>query len=667
MKRIICLVIVLLMIMPALISCDDVDDNLVTVPAKTTKTSISTPDGPSVLDPKSDVYDEGLINEYNSKYTEKQKVFLTMLNYYMVNAQRLTTQKNNRLFLESLYSELYNQINPDKVDNRTKSKILSMLDNLEKLRMITVKRDRIQFLYEKAQAQAIRDAIPDPSQMLNVVLSGNWVKMAASVALMAVDSVSKYQSSSDEADLQLIKDGWELDDAQSEAIHKSVTDVVDYRISQVNSYGLVGEDTITIENIEKLAKNLNDSNVNRRIDFLEKNKNTYKYYGGYWLALSDCYYEKGDYRRCLDAVLMFEQICPKILRKDHDYAAALVKVLDILSEKDNDLYLSYAPGFCQKILDNITEDDWAMRYFVAITYIDLYNQKGDSSYLKKAFNELQTNVRVLSKEQQTLNSEYLSDFVEKTIPMDATKDEQTKIKNYNKAKKEERKTELPSVNEPFYTNLAMIDAVADTLGMGSSERKREILNLIVDNDGIIFLNAILDSYYQEQFGGESPYDVYLENPVAIDSSVSDKKLSEYCSSLGMDELAGYESNIEYYALYLGEPLPLIILSDGTILFRSYMVTNECEIGVYLPNNQRVDTLKIESVDRKTNGDFVSFVAKFSSSKIKNALNSYGTATVLTIKVTPYTKDNISRSYKYQYTLKDSLSWFSTAYVFAPVE
>ena len=100
--------------------------------------------------------------------------------------------------------------------------ILSMLDNLEDLRLVSIKRDRLKFLFEREQAQAVRKAIPDASQMLNVVMSGDYVRMIAAATLMVANSASAYMSAVDAAELNYITSGWDLDDEESGIIHENV-------------------------------------------------------------------------------------------------------------------------------------------------------------------------------------------------------------------------------------------------------------------------------------------------------------------------------------------------------------------------------------------------------------------------------------------------------------
>ena len=68
------------------------------------------------------------------------------------------------------------------------------------------------------------------------------------------------------------------------------------------------------------------------------------------------------------------------------------------------------------MLENTYSDDWAMRYFVAQVYVDLYSKEPNSTYLEKAYEIAIANVNTLKDEQQNLNTQYLDD--DPTITLD---------------------------------------------------------------------------------------------------------------------------------------------------------------------------------------------------------------------------------------------------------
>ena len=127
----------------------------------------TTEEGP--LDNIVDNYEEEDINGLSST----QRNSINLLNYMTVLTQEINESKGNQLFLESAYSSLVNDIYPNSVDTKTQAQITSLMDTVDEYRMIAVKRDRILYIYEQNQAQALRQAIPNPVGLLSAVQSGS--------------------------------------------------------------------------------------------------------------------------------------------------------------------------------------------------------------------------------------------------------------------------------------------------------------------------------------------------------------------------------------------------------------------------------------------------------------------------------------------------------------
>jgi len=134
--------------------------------------------------------------------TDVQRNAIAMLNYMTVLTQETNAAKNSRIFMEQAYSSLVNNTYPNAVDSRTLSQITGLLDTMEKYRMVNVKRDRLQYIYEQNQAQAIRAAVPNPMGLLSSSHSLTPARLVASIVYMAVDSYTSYIAYTAEADMQ---------------------------------------------------------------------------------------------------------------------------------------------------------------------------------------------------------------------------------------------------------------------------------------------------------------------------------------------------------------------------------------------------------------------------------------------------------------------------------
>ena len=437
------------------------------------------------------------------KLTTEQKNSLAMLNHLVVLSDEINGAQNNRLYLEEVYSSIISNTYPNAIDSDTLSFLDALRNTIEKYRMIDEKRERLELINEKKQAQAIRNAVPNPVGLLSAVASGDPIKALASVVYMTVDAKTGYTSAKEEADLEYLQAGWELDDAAKEALHRNRSNSFDYMVSIVNRYGIPGEYALSEDAIEKFAEKYNDTNTASKIQYFEDNEKTYKGYAGYWKALAECYYElakenddKDFYQKCFNSIKKYEDVQAKIFRKDHDLAHMLpMGIVAAEHLYSGDQYCSIAEGYIEKIKNNIEDEDWTLRYFVAQTEMDLYRRNNKQEYIDDAYKLIRTSINILAKEQQKMNDVYLADI--QLMNIDKKKDKaqvQNDKKEYNKLIKEERKTELAPIYEPLQVNCELLYALAERASISSGERTW--INQVLHPDGKeLFLIAPLDNKY----------------------------------------------------------------------------------------------------------------------------------------------------------------------------
>lgn len=426
---------------------------------------------------------------------EAQKNSIAMLNYLAVLSQEINDSKNSRMFLEEAYASLINNTNPEKVNELTESHLSSMLDIIEKYRMISVKRDRLQYIYDQNKAKALKEAVPNPIGLLSAVNSFDLKRLAASAIYMAVDSYSSYQAYNTEIAQEFLQDGWALDDEEAENLHDSRKRAFMFMIEIVREDDLPGELALSESAVEKFVDWKNNTNNFQKIQFFESEEATYQAFGNYWLTLADCYYESGDYEKCLAAMDKYEELQADIFRKDYYFAQALPKAIVAASEVyGSDEYVPVAERYLNLLLENTESNEWSLRYFAAEIYLDLYAKTGDKAYIEKAYDIALNNVNNLVAEQLAMNEVYLADVQEVAIPEDATKGEKNQIKDYNKSLKEQRKVELAPVYEPLVLNCDLLFALADELGIGLTEKNR-IEGILRGNGDALFLTEPLENRY----------------------------------------------------------------------------------------------------------------------------------------------------------------------------
>ena len=431
--------------------------------------------------------------------TEEQMVALAMLNHLTVLTQETNDSKNSRLFMEQAYSELINNTYPNSVDSRTLSRLNRLLETMERYRMINVKRERLQFIYEQNQAEAIRSAIPNPLGMLSAVQSASPARLIGAVVYMAVDSATSYASAKSQAELQYLKDGWALDDEEAAELDESRRDMFTYMINMVNDYKITGDLSLTEEAVKEFSLWKNDDNLAGRIRFLESNQKTYQAYGGYWLTLAESYYNNGEFRKCLEAIETYEGMNVRIFRRDFEYARVLPLVIAAAEQTEDVIkYEPKATIWAQAIVDNTKNTDWALRYFAAQTYVNLYDKTQNEDYLRKAFEIALDNATNLLPEQKSLNATYLEKVQEISAPDGSTNEKKEEIKKLNNMLKETRKTELTPVSDALLLNCDLLFAIADQITI--DEQKKANVDRILHPEGTrLFLNEVLDNKSEEMF------------------------------------------------------------------------------------------------------------------------------------------------------------------------
>lgn len=158
--------------------------------------------------------------------------------------------------------------------------------------------------------------------------------------------------------------------------------------------------------------------------------------------------------------------------------------------------------------------------------MDLYSRTNNREYLEDAYQIAYDNVTILLKEQRAINNAYLSDVKELTVEepdyrylteqekkekKEWYKEEQRRVKAYNKELRETRKTELPALYEPLVLNCELLFALADKLSISDTEKAEIEAILRTGSNGTFIVKPINDAYsfrnrknqYSVEFDGDS--------------------------------------------------------------------------------------------------------------------------------------------------------------------
>lgn len=461
--------------------------------------------------------------------TQKQANSIAMLNYLAMISQEIESAKdthNSRLILEDVYSSLLNNTNPDKLDEKSQFHLTNLLDIIEDYRVIAIKRERLQLLYDQEKASIMKTTIHSALEGLFIPDTAKLSELAANVTFSAIDSFNRYKSASAELDKLFMLSGWELDDKETESIHNNRKKAFNYMVDIVRDYNLPGNLALSEEAVQDFVIQMNNENVFQRLQFLESKENVYKEFGEYWLVLADSYYETENYLKCLNCIEQYEKLYTGIFRKDYSYAERLPKAIvaaqHIYAEST---YIEETTAFTDAIKENARSSDWALLYFAAQSYLDLYQKTNDKSYLIEAYNIALDNVNYLVREQTKNNTTYVNELEELKLDVlrnnpgvteeekkeqeQKQKDEQEKLDALNKSLKEKRKTELPTLYEPLLLNCDLLFAIADNLEISNAE-KAKIEGILQSNGSSVFLTRPISNHYSFSSTESFPADASLE-------------------------------------------------------------------------------------------------------------------------------------------------------------
>ena len=457
-----------------------------------------------------------ILNVYaGAKFDElslKQKNAITMLNYLVVLSNKIKESKNSKLFLEEAYKSLFQNTNKEALDDEEAySYLLRLTDTIEKYRMINVKRERLQYIYDQNKAQTLRNAMPNPIGLLSAVSTRDLIKMVSSVVYMAIDAKTSYDYAKAQLDMKFLQDGWSLDDEAAEELHENNKNTMSYQRHVILNKGISDELSLSESDIEAFMSYLNNDNIAQKIQFLESKKKLYSAFSDYWIALIDAYYKTKDYEKVIDAAKNYENLKIGIFKKQRDFSRVIPLIIVALDSVNN--HNDYEiERYCDLLLNNTIDDEWDLKYFVAQTYLRLYDKTKNTKYLKSVYDIAKNNVNYLVRIQEDKNKKYLSEIELVAVPKKAKTNSEKQAKKdaeqYNKMLKEERKKELPPIYEPLLQNCDLLFNVAKKLNI--SDKEKSVIDKILhgnDTKSDIFLVEGLDRLYR--FGNKemTKYDI----------------------------------------------------------------------------------------------------------------------------------------------------------------
>ena len=482
---------------------------------------------------------------------------IAMLNYIGTQTILIEQSKNNRLLLEEITNKLYNNSNPSIIDVNTQNYLNNLINSIDGLRLVTIQREKIQFIHDSQKAQAISQAMPNPLYLL-ALKDKKPLDIIMTAALMAVDSAVRYNTAQSKAESDLILANFDIETQELIPLSNLKRDYFNHMINITRIYRLDGSESLSQESIERFVNNILDTNKNRVCEWLEQNRALYSKYAPYWLTLADLYYDLGKYQQCLDSIQRYESVQVPIFRKDFDFARVLPKAIIAASNvyNDNANYISAAKRYLQMIKENSDERDWALKYFAAQVYISLAAVNDRQNNLQAAYDLLIENITFLLKnEQDRLQGIYAADI---TVPSNVVSEKRKQTEKLVNQLKEERKTELPPMHSALVLHFQLIAPLMDELRKSQTE---------IDRISGILGSTIVMPQLRNLFL-KHPYDYdaklfSLKRNITGPGAIANGAVSIFSGSINWDKI-----NLEIPAIFLSADaiIDIGIISDKINVF-----------------------------------------------------------------------------------------------------
>lgn len=391
----------------------------------------------------------------------------------------IQNESADMLVLDDIYKNVLNNYDPQRIDPDMQYSIMQLASNVENLRLINIKRKRLEVVFDYKKSQAVAAAIPSPVGVVGslFMIPTNPVAAIAGLVSTATSSALMYKSAVDSLNLENIQQGWKLDDAERASLNKLNLNSFASATTFANKNSISKEYVMTVEMLKSFTEIIDDMNYQRKVQRLILNQEEFKYFPTYWLELAQAYYDYGSYNKVIDTVNYYDKNFnyDEIFRYNYRYAQILVLEITSITNlyKDIDL-LNYTDQIVSKldiIKKNTAKDDWLQRYFCAMIYLGLSNETNDICY-NKAYELIKLNCLNLSKTQEESINTYLkpvSEPDEKELKKLTSEDRKEEEDFYSQLK-EERKVELPPFNEAYMLNIKTLSQMI----VDSNRQKSEI-------------------------------------------------------------------------------------------------------------------------------------------------------------------------------------------------
>lgn len=393
----------------------------------------------------------------------------------------LIVETENRLYLDDIYDRLMNQYEPKEIDETINERLIEMLNGIENIKILDLKKERLQMVFDLQKSNVIASAIPNPINMIGTIalatnprrsLTQNIISGLAAAVGTGASSYTMYKSASTDLLIETNEKYWDL---EYEAM-RNVNALNHSSLSAQNQYGssndIPGEYILNEENTKRFINIISDANIARAINNLESAEKTYQHFPLYWLERADLYFKNGDFQSCIDTVLYYENNFnySQIYRRNERYGQVLVdaiaSAINLYYSDDYNYCLDLVTPWLSRAEESTAPDDWFQMYYISICYL-MFADVSNQEFYNIAYDLIQRCGRYLSGIQDSFISSYTSELIEKTdeekeFMLPAQREEYEE--EYN-AQDDARKTELPTTDGGLIESLRMLYSM-NQIGIG---------------------------------------------------------------------------------------------------------------------------------------------------------------------------------------------------------
>ena len=376
-----------------------------------------------------------------------------------------TGDPSSRIESENLKERLLNNYNSSLLDTGARNLVEDICKAIDSSTAISRQKEQLDIVLNGQRAAAIKNAIPNPINLIGTISFTDPVKTLAGLIGTAASSAISYKSAIDSLNAQFDQEFFSLNEDEIKNLNDMKLKLFKYNSEIGSGQNLTNEEGLSREELELYCSIISSDNPNIKRQKLISTEKLYQYYPDYWLERAIAHHDCEEWADTISCIELFlnDYYKSNIFRRNHKLASALINGVDALAHiysNDKTTYKIKVVPYLELIEKNSALDDWESKYFCALVYLTIADE-GESSFLLKAYDLLIDNVRKLIDEQKNQIDNYLNqkepsknDYLKTGGKKDDTA--------YQKAKNSYEKS-LPPYNSALRTNFNVLWEIANNL------------------------------------------------------------------------------------------------------------------------------------------------------------------------------------------------------------